>query len=103
MMINILGTVAQWEREMISERTSTAMQYLKTQGAWMGRIPYGFKIEDGKLVEDEDQMARIKAMKLAHRRGRSIRAIAASHAVSPGLVHRLVRTDMRQLRSMLRP
>jgi site-specific DNA recombinase len=35
MVLNILATVSQWEREIISERTSEAMQYRKTQG-----LPY---------------------------------------------------------------
>lgn len=31
-MMNLLASVSQWEREVIGERTSDALQHLKAQG-----------------------------------------------------------------------
>lgn len=41
-VLYILGLIAQWERESISERTRDAMTHLKQQGVAMGGAPYGF-------------------------------------------------------------
>jgi hypothetical protein len=42
-VVYILGLIAQWERESISERTRDALQHLKSQGVKMGRAPYGYR------------------------------------------------------------
>lgn len=100
MVVNLLGTVAQWEREIIGERTKAALEYKADQGEWCGRIPYGFKIDDtGKLVEDAIQIANIVKMKRAHRRGQSVRTIAKRFNVSKSTVHKVVTTDLRALKS----
>ena len=44
LVVNVLGAVAQWEREATAERTSAALQVLKQQGrATGGNAPYGFQ------------------------------------------------------------
>lgn len=49
MVLNILMTVAQWERETISERTSDALQHKKSNGERVGSVPYGYRLsEDGQ-------------------------------------------------------
>lgn len=40
LVLNVLASVAQWEREAIGERTSAAMQHLKSQGKRVGHIPF---------------------------------------------------------------
>src|SRR3989442_8701879 len=58
LVLNVLGSVAQWEREVISERTSEALSHIKTQGHKTGGdVPYGNRLAaDGKtLVEDADE------------------------------------------------
>ena len=37
-MVNVLGAVAQWEREATAERTSAALQVLKQQGRATGGV-----------------------------------------------------------------
>ena len=37
MMLNLLASVSQWEREVIGERTSVALQHLKAQGRRLGQ------------------------------------------------------------------
>ena len=41
LVLNVLMSVLQWEREAISERTSTALQHKKAVGERVGSIPYG--------------------------------------------------------------
>jgi len=52
LLISIISCLAQWERDVISERTSSALQYLKSQGRRVsGKIPYGYDLsDDGKHV-----------------------------------------------------
>src|SRR5699024_263477 len=56
MMINLIGTFAQWESETISERVKINMQSLAEQGIWQSAIPYGFRLgEDKRLIIDEKE------------------------------------------------
>ena len=49
LVVNVLGAVAQWEREATAERTSAALQVLKQQGRATGGVaPYGFQFIDGR-------------------------------------------------------
>ena len=102
-VINMLGSVAQWERKAIGERTSTVLRYKQERGEWCGRVPYGFKIVDKVLVEDPVQIANIQRMKKAHRRGQSVRKIAARFGISKSTAHKLVTTDLRVLKSFRQP
>jgi DNA invertase Pin-like site-specific DNA recombinase len=47
-------SVAQWERETIGERTSTALQHKKAQGEYIGGVGFGYQVEDKKLVKAEN-------------------------------------------------
>ena len=49
LVVNVLGAVAQWEREATAERTSAALQVLKQQGRATGGVaPYGFQFIAGR-------------------------------------------------------
>jgi len=51
MIINFLGTISQWEREVIGERTSEALQELKASGKRYGRIaPFGKQYVNGRIL-----------------------------------------------------
>ena len=68
LVINILASVAQWEREVISERTSAALQHLKAQGRYTGgQVRYGFRLgDDGRLEMDDieqEVLALVKALR----------------------------------------
>lgn len=100
-VLNILGAVAQWERETIAERTRNTLRFKRERGEWVGRIPYGFKIgPDGRLVEDPEEIKNIQRMKRLRRRGRSYREIAERFGLSVATVYYLVNTDLRKLRSI---
>ena len=74
--LTMMGATAQMERELISERTKATLQYKKQQGHSLGRIPYGYNRENGKLVANENEQAIIKKMKKLKRQGKSYRKIA---------------------------
>ena len=66
MMLN-LANYAQFERELVRERTQEAMQHLKAKGVVLGAAPYGWKyIEEldasgrRKLVENAEEQLGIK-------------------------------------------
>ena len=65
-----------------------------------GRLPFGFQVANGRLVEEPDRMERIVRMKTAHRRGKSYRQIAQAHGISVATAYRLVQTDLRRLRRL---
>ena len=76
LVLNVLGSVSQWERETIGERTSEAMQHKACRGEHTGgRVPYGYSIEDGRLVENEAEQQVITAALQAKAEGLSLRAI----------------------------
>ncbi|HRI52666.1 MAG TPA: recombinase family protein [Pseudomonadota bacterium] len=43
LVLNVLTSVAQWEREAIADRTKEAMAHLKEQGVRVGGVPYGWR------------------------------------------------------------
>lgn len=57
MVLNILSSIAQWERETISERVTSALGHLKSQGRRVGAVPYGCRSvvvghkPDGKAIQ----------------------------------------------------
>jgi DNA invertase Pin-like site-specific DNA recombinase len=52
MVANIMMSLASWEREVIGERTSSAMAYKRTQGEFCGgqRAPHGFRVFGENIV-----------------------------------------------------
>ncbi len=63
MMLNILMTFAQYEREVIAERIRDKFAASRRKGIWMGgRVPLGYRVEKRKLVvvpEEAETVRRI--------------------------------------------
>jgi DNA invertase Pin-like site-specific DNA recombinase len=78
LVLNVLMSVAQWEREAIGERTKTALQHKKAQGQRVGSIPYGYRLNsDGvSLDRDEAEQEVICAVREFEAAGLSLRVIA---------------------------
>jgi len=89
---------AQYQRDQIAKKTSKALKLKQAQGFRVGRPPYGFKVQDGRIVEDEDQIKNIIAMKRACRRGKKLRALGRDYGMSHSTISKLVKTDLRLLR-----
>ena len=78
LVMNVLMSVAQWEREAIGERTRDALAHKKSKGERVGQPPFGHKTVDGvTLVEDATEQEAIGLVEELRARGLSCRAIAA--------------------------
>lgn len=56
MMINLIGTFAQWESETISERVKVNMQSIAEKGIWQSSIPFGFDLgKDKRLIVNKNE------------------------------------------------
>jgi site-specific DNA recombinase len=83
LVLNVLGSVAQWEREAIGERTADALSHKKARGEKTGGdVPYGFRLAaDGKtLGADDAEQAMLTAIRSARQRGLSHRGVVAELA-----------------------
>ena len=77
LVLNVLASVSQWEREAIGERTSAAMQYMRQNHQYTGgKAPYGYKLVEGELVEHPAEQAVIRLCVDYKLRGMSYRSIA---------------------------
>lgn len=77
-MVNVLGSIAQWERETISERTVAALNVKRSRGEKLGgRVPYGYGVAGGKLIPDEIEQKGVRIIREMHREGYSFRQIGA--------------------------
>lgn len=90
LVLNVLMSVAQWERETIVERTRDALGHKRAKGERTGGVPYGFDLDlDGprtrsgrpaRLVANAAELAVVARIVAAAAAGRSPRAIAAELA-----------------------
>jgi len=84
LVLNVLTSVAQWEREAAGERTRDALAHLRSSGIRLGGEAMGWRRAEAtdadgrRLVEGIDEERETVAMILFHsRNGRSLRAICA--------------------------
>ncbi len=80
MVLNLLTTVAQWEREATGERTAAAMAHKAASGEYTGgQAPYGFTLAaDGvTLAQDAGEQAVLTQVRDLRAAGLSLRAVAA--------------------------
>lgn len=78
MVFRMLAVLAEFERDQISERTTTAMRHMKAQGRRVGTVPFGFDLNpDGEtLTENPEERSAIRLMQELHGRGLTLRRIA---------------------------
>lgn len=86
LLLNMLGALAQFERDMIVERTKAGMAAYKARGGRVGQPP--------KLSPDDvkDAMKRIEG-------GQSVRDVAAFYKVAPGTIYNHLRGTIAALRT----
>ncbi len=70
LVLNIMVSVSQWEREAIGERTRDAMHHKRANGERVGTIPFGYRAAaDGLHIEAEPAeqsiLARIQELRAA--------------------------------------
>ena len=76
MILNIMATVSQWEREVIGERTSAALQHKIAQGQHVGSPALGFQINEGQLEENQAELAVVDRISALRADGMTLQAIA---------------------------
>lgn len=76
-MLNVLMSVAQWERETIGERTRDALAAKRRRGERIGEIPFGWRLAPDGIHEEEDptEQAVVQAAVAYRRAGLTYQAI----------------------------
>lgn len=77
LVLNILGSVAQWERDIIAERTTDALAYKKSEHQIYSRLPLGYEAgEDGRLIASSEELEIVQKIRLLREDGLSYQRIA---------------------------
>jgi DNA invertase Pin-like site-specific DNA recombinase len=78
LVLNVLASVAQWEREAVGERTKAALDHKRSCGEVAGTVPYGSRLAaDGVHLEaDPAEAAAVELVRALRADGVSIRRIA---------------------------
>jgi site-specific DNA recombinase len=78
MVFRMLAVLSEFERDQISERTTTAMQHKKSQGERVGSIPYGFTLSDDgvNLEPNKTEQKILSTVQKLRAEGLTFRAIA---------------------------
>lgn len=80
LVLNVLVSVSEWERDAAKERTRETMDHMRAEGRHVGGVPFGWRVVDGRLVPDVQEQSEIAAMRLRRSQGASYWAIAAELA-----------------------
>ncbi|MDP2815049.1 MAG: recombinase family protein [Rectinemataceae bacterium] len=77
LVLNVLGSIAQWEREAIAERTSAAMAVKRSRGEKTGgMVPFGYDADkSGCLSPNIREQEALKLIVRLRKRGYSLRRI----------------------------
>jgi DNA invertase Pin-like site-specific DNA recombinase len=76
LVINIMVSVSQWERETIGERTATALQHKRARRRVFNHEPYGYVRNGDELIAVDPEQAAINRMKEWRACGWTFRRIA---------------------------
>jgi site-specific DNA recombinase len=77
MVVNLLGMIAQWERETIAERTQVALDVKRRNGEKLGGIvPFGWRVQKGKLIPNPKESGVLNGILKARREGRGYQDVA---------------------------
>ena len=78
-MFGMLAVMAELERELIAERTSSALQHKKaTNQKYTNITPYGFEAIEGRLVQVQAEAAIVSEIQAARAGGTTLQSIADS-------------------------
>ena len=76
MMFRMLAVLAEFERDVISERTTAALAHKKAKGEKYAPIPFGFKEIEGRLVQVESEALVVANILKQRQAGRTLVEIA---------------------------
>ncbi len=86
LMLNLLASVSQWEREAIGERTADALAHKRSQGRVYGPVPFGYRRNGDQLVSVPTELAALNTLRNMRANGASLRVCGAwltSQGVAP--------------------
>ena len=76
MVFRMLAVLAEFERDQISDRTRFALAHKKANGEKTGGdIPFGYTVEDGRLIEDTSEQKALGLIRDLRAKGYTLRAI----------------------------
>ena len=91
LMLNVLLSFAQFEREVTAERIRDKIAASKKKGMWMGGVvPFGYRVESRKLIIDESEAPTVRQLFDRYLELQSVRALVEEAAAS-GLTTRSIR------------
>ncbi len=102
LMSNVIGSIAQWEREVIAERTASASAAKRQQRAVYGSTPFGYERVGKVLVPELREQAALKEAIQMDRDERSFREIAARLTELGVMPHRGKAWHASSVRAVLR-
>ena len=76
MVFRMLAVLSEFERDIISERTTTALAHKKAQGKVYAALPLGYANEAGKLVPIDEELLVVAEIKDMRGQGKTLRDIA---------------------------
>lgn len=76
LIITLIGTVSQWEREAIGERTAFALAHKRRHHQAYGPTPFGYRRVDDTLLVDPREQNALRTMRSMSDGGASLREIA---------------------------
>jgi DNA invertase Pin-like site-specific DNA recombinase len=81
MFFGMLAIWAAFERDLVSERTTSAMAHLRRSGVRIsGRVPFGYNLVDDRLVPNDEAQAGLAVIRELRGAGLSLRRVAAELA-----------------------
>jgi len=76
MLFRLLAVMAEFERDLVSERTKMAMAHKRSKHEHTGgNVPYGFRLDGATLVQDANEQRAITAANAMRMSGTTLRAI----------------------------
>jgi DNA invertase Pin-like site-specific DNA recombinase len=83
LMMNLLASVSQWERQIIGARTKEAMLHLRAQRRVYCRPVFGYDCKKGRLLENKKEQVVIEQVRKWRSSGKTYRDIAAERCRNP--------------------
>lgn len=102
MVVNMLGVVAAWEREVIGERTASALAHKRRNGCAYGPVAFGYRRHGDALLTDAREQAVLADALRMDRQGASFREIGAMLTNRGVMPHRGKAWHASSVRAMLR-
>lgn len=83
LMFHIISSFAEFERDIISERTKFGMTEKAKEGGIVSKAPLGYKISNGKLLVEHEQAEKVRVIFNDYlNSGQSLNRIAKKHGLT---------------------